>query len=140
MGLSYFWFVAAAIIAAMDLYFGNILLLVISGAAFITAILSFFLPSVYFQVAIFAVISLLVMIFIAALNRYRRTVDNYSESLRRHVGRSVTVHEWRSNRFATVQYDGRLWEAEIAFNNGDSLRAGKYRIWKILPNRLVLIK
>ncbi len=138
MGLSYFWFVAAAIIGAMDLYFGNILLLVISGAAFITAILSFFLPSVYFQVAIFAVISLLVMIFIAALNRYRRTVDNYSESLRRHVGRSV--HEWRSNRFATVQYDGRLWEAEIAFNNGDSLRAGKYRIWKILPNRLVLIK
>jgi len=131
MGLSYFWFVAAAIIGAMDLYFGNILLLVISGAAFIT---------VYFQVAIFAVISLLVMIFIAALNRYRRTVDNYSESLRRHVGRSVTVHEWRSNRFATVQYDGRLWEAEIAFNNGDSLRAGKYRIWKILPNRLVLIK
>lgn len=140
MGLSYFWFVAAAIIGAMDLYFGNILLLVISGAAFITAILSFFLPSVYFQVAIFAVISLLVMIFIAALNRYRRTVDNYSESLRCHVGRSVTVHEWRSNRFATVQYDGRLWEAEIAFNNGDSLRAGKYRIWKILPNRLVLIK
>lgn len=140
MGLSYFWFVAAAIIGAMDLYFGNILLLVISGAAFITAILSFFLPSVYFQVAIFAVISLLVMIFIAALNRYRRTVDNYSESLRRHVGRSVTVHEWRSNRFATVQYDGRLWEAEIAFNNGDSLRAGKYRIWNILPNRLVLIK
>lgn len=140
MGLSYFWFVAAAIIGAMDLYFGNILLLVISGAAFITAILSFFLPSVYFQVAIFAVISLLVMIFIAALNRYRRTVDNYSESLRRHVGRSVTVHEWRSNRFATVQYDGRLWEAEIAFNNGDSLRAGKNRIWKILPNRLVLIK
>lgn len=140
MGLSYFWFVAAAIIGAMDLYFGNILLLVISGAAFITAILSFFLPSVYFQVAIFAVISLLVMIFIAALNRYRRTVDNYSEPLRRHVGRSVTVHEWRSNRFATVQYDGRLWEAEIAFNNGDSLRAGKYRIWKILPNRLVLIK
>ena len=140
MGLSYFWFVAAAIIGAMDLYFGNILLLVISGAAFITAILSFFLPSVYFQVAIFAVISLLVMIFIAALNRYRRTVDNYSGSLRRHVGRSVTVHEWRSNRFATVQYDGRLWKAEIAFNNGDSLRAGKYRIWKILPNRLVLIK
>lgn len=30
MGLSYFWFVAAAIIGAMDLYFGNILLLVIS--------------------------------------------------------------------------------------------------------------
>lgn len=138
MGLSYFWFIAAAIIGAMDLYFGNILLLVISGAAFTTAILSFFLPSV--QVAIFTVISLLVMMFIAVLNRYRRNVDNYSESLRRHVGRSVTVHEWRSNRFATVQYNGRLWEAEIAFNNGDSLRAGKYRIWKILPNRLVLIK
>lgn len=140
MGLSYFWFISAAILGAMDLYFGNALLLVISGAAFVTAILSFFFPSVYFQVSIFAVISLVVMLFLLTLQRYRLSVDSYSDSLRRHVGRSVTVHEWRHNRFATVQYDGKVWEAEIAFNNGDPLRAGKYKIWKILPNRLVLIR
>ena len=34
MGLSYFWFIAAAVIGAMDLYFGNFFLLVISAAAF----------------------------------------------------------------------------------------------------------
>ena len=58
MGLSYFWFIAAAVIGAMDLYFGNAFLLVISAAAFTTALFSFFLSSVYLQVAIFTVISL----------------------------------------------------------------------------------
>ena len=43
MGLSYFWFIAAAVIGAMDLYFGNFFLLVISAAAFTTALFSFFL-------------------------------------------------------------------------------------------------
>ena len=43
MGLSYFWFIAAAVIGAMDLYFGNFFLLVISAAAFTTA-LFFLLP------------------------------------------------------------------------------------------------
>lgn len=38
MGLSYFWFIAAAVIGAMDLYFGNFFLLVISAAAFTTAL------------------------------------------------------------------------------------------------------
>ena len=45
MGLSYFWFIAAAVIGAMDLYFGNFFLLVISAAAFTTALFSFFLTS-----------------------------------------------------------------------------------------------
>ena len=120
MGLSYFWFIAAAVIGAMDLYFGNFFLLVISAAAFTTALFSFFLSSVYLQVAM-------------------REVDFYSEILRRHIGKTVTVHEWRHNRYATVQYNGRVWEAEIAFNAGGNLRAGKYKIWKMLSNRLVLI-
>ena len=34
MGLSYFWFIAAAVIGAMDLYFGNAFLLVISVCRF----------------------------------------------------------------------------------------------------------
>ena len=64
MGLSYFWFIAAAVIGAMDLYFGNAFLLVISAAAFTTALFSFFLSSVYLQVAIFTVISLLVISYL----------------------------------------------------------------------------
>ena len=66
MGLSYFWFIAAAVIGAMDLYFGNFFLLVISAAAFTTALFSFFLSSVYLQVAIFTVISLLVISYFDA--------------------------------------------------------------------------
>ena len=139
MGLSYFWFIAAAVIGAMDLYFGNFFLLVISAAAFTTALFSFFLSSVYLQVAIFTVISLLVISYLMLLQRHLREVDFYSEILRRPIGKTVTVHEWRHNRYATVQYNGRVWEAEIAFNAGGNLRAGKYKIWKMLSNRLVLI-
>lgn len=100
---------------------------------------SFFLSSVYLQVAIFTVISLLVISYLMLLQRHLREVDFYSEILRRHIGKTVTVHEWRHNRYATVQYNGRVWEAEIAFNAGGNLRAGKYKIWKMLSNRLVLI-
>ena len=97
MGLSYFWFIAAAVIGAMDLYFGNAFLLVISAAAFTTALFSFFLSSVYLQVAIFTVISLLVISYLMLLQRHLREVDFYSEILRRHIGKTVTVHEWRHN-------------------------------------------
>lgn len=75
MGLSYFWFIAAAVIGAMDLYFGNAFLLVISAAAFTTALFSFFLSSVYLQVAIFTVISLLVISYLMLLQRHLREVD-----------------------------------------------------------------
>lgn len=139
MGLSYFWFIAAAVIGAMDLYFGNLFLLVVSGGAFLTALFSFFITSVYLQVAIFSVFSLLVIFYLVTFQRHQREVDFYSEVLRRHVGKTVTVHEWKHNRFAKVQYNGRVWDAEIAFCAGGNLRAGKYKIWKILPNRLVLI-
>lgn len=77
MGLSYFWFIAAAVIGAMDLYFGNAFLLVISAAAFTTALFSFFLSSVYLQVAIFTVISLLVISYLMLLQRHLREVDFY---------------------------------------------------------------
>ena len=91
MGLSYFWFIAAAVIGAMDLYFGNAFLLVISAAAFTTALFSFFLSSVYLQVAIFTVISLLVISYLMLLQRHLREVDFYSEILRRHIGKTVTA-------------------------------------------------
>ena len=86
MGLSYFWFIAAAVIGAMDLYFGNAFLLVISAAAFTTALFSFFLSSVYLQVAIFTVISLLVISYLMLLQRHLREVDFYSEILQ--IGRA----------------------------------------------------
>ena len=47
---------------------------------------------------------------------------------------------WMDNRFAKVQFDGKVWEAEIAYTSGESLTPGQYKIWKILPNRLVLIR
>lgn len=113
MGLSYFWFIAAAVIGAMDLYFGNFFLLVISAAAFTTALFSFFLSSVYLQVAVFTVISLLVISYLMLLQRHLREVDFYSEILRRHIGKTVTVHEWRHNRYATVQYNGEFGKPRL---------------------------
>lgn len=140
MGLAYFWFVAAAIIGALNLYFGNILLLIVSAACFLTGIFSFFFASIYFQITILSLISLTAMLFVYFLSRYHRNVDSYSQTLRRYVGDTVTVHEWVDNRYAKVQYDGKVWDAEIAFSTSAILSAGKYKIWKVLPNRLVLIR
>lgn len=140
MGLSYFWFITAAIIGAMDLYFGNLLLLVLSVAAFFTALLSFFVSSVYIQVGVFTALSLAVLAFIAKLASHKEKADFYSNSLRRYIGQSVTVHEWRNNRSALVHFNGKVWKAEIAFNPGVVLNAGRYTIWKILPDRLILIR
>ena len=139
MSLLYFWLIVAAAIGAMNLYFGNVLLLVLSVGAFITGICSFFFTSIYFQVTVFAVFSLLIMLFILTLRKHRQNVDSYSEHLRRHVGQTVTVHEWKENRYAKVQYDGKVWDAEIAFSTGKKLNSGKYRIWKMFPNKLILI-
>ena len=132
MGLSYFWFIAAAVVGAMDLYFGNFFLLVISAAAFTTALFSFFLSSVYLQVAIFTVISLLVISYLMLLQRHLREVDFYSEILRRHIGKTVTVHEWRHNRYSSCR---EIQNMENAFEpaSSDSVE-GKIPEGVRLPN------
>ncbi len=138
MGLSYFWFIAAASIGAMDLYFGNLLLLLVSSACFFTGILALFVTGLYFQISVFLALSVFVLAFMAALQYHRQKIDFYSEWLKRNVGQYVTVHEWQGTK-TKVQYDGRIWKAEIAFNPHAKLQAGKYKVWKILNRRLILI-
>lgn len=138
MGLSYFWFVAAAVIGAMDLYFGNLFLLLLSVASFTTGVLAILIKGVYFQISVFLTLSIFTFAFMFALQYHRQKVDFYSEWLKRNVGNDVTVHQWQGSK-AKVQYDGKIWTAEIAFNPQKKLKAGKYKIWKILGRRLILI-
>ena len=102
----------------MDLYFGNAFLLVISAAAFTTALFSFFLSSVYLQVAIFTVISLLVISYLMLLQRHLREVDFYSEILRRHIGKTVTVHEWSTIGTRPSNTTGEFGKPRLLFNAG----------------------
>ena len=128
MSLTFFWFVAAAIIGMLDLYFVNILFLIISASCFIAGFSSLFFTSGLF----FAIL--------LTVNSLDRNEVPASERLKRQIGKKVVVHEWMDNRFAKVQFDGKVWEAEIAYTSGESLTPGQYKIWKILPNRLVLIR
>ena len=138
VGLSYFWFLAAAVIGAMDLYFGNLFLLLLSSACFFTGVLAVLVNGLYFQISVFLTLSVFTFAFMIGLQYHREKVDFYSEWLKRNVGKYVTVHEWNGSK-AKVQYDGRIWTAEIAFNPNQELKAGKYKIWKILGHRLILI-
>ncbi len=63
-----------------------------------------------------------------------------SKYLARYIGKTVIVHEWRDNRCTTVQFDGRLWNAEIASNTDKKLQLGSYKIWKVLPKKLILTR
>lgn len=140
MSLTFFWFVAAAIIGMLDLYFVNILFLIISASCFIAGFSSLFFSSVYVQLGILILSSGLFFAMLLTMNSLDKNEVAVSERLKRQIGKMVVVHEWMDNRFAKVQFDGRVWDAEIAYTSGEFLTPGQYKIWKILPNRLVLIR
>ena len=140
MSLTFFFFFSAAIIGMLDLYFVNILFLIISASCFIAGFSSLFFTSVFVQLAILILSSGLFFAILLTVNSLDRNEVPASERLKRQIGKKVVVHEWMDNRFAKVQFDGKVWEAEIAYTSGESLTPGQYKIWKILPNRLVLIR
>ena len=139
MSLTFFWFVAA-IIGMLDLYFVNILFLIISASCFIAGFSSLFFTSVYVQLAILILSSGLFFALLLTVNSLDRNEVAASDRLKRQIGKKVVVHEWMDNRVAKVQFEGKVWDAEIAYTSGESLTPGPYKIWKILPNRLVLVR
>ena len=139
MSLTFFWFVAA-IIGMLDLYFVNILFLIISASCFIAGFSSLFFTSVYVQLAILILSSGLFFAMLLTVNSLDRNEVAASDRLKRQIGKKVVVHEWMDNRVAKVQFEGKVWDAEIAYTSGVSLTPGPYKIWKILPNRLVLVR
>ncbi len=140
MSLTFFWFVAAAIIGLLDLYFVNIFLLIISVACFISGFASLIFTSIYVQLAILILISGLSFVLLFTVRMLDKNEFPESDRLKKRIGKQVVVHEWIDNRFATVQFEGKIWNAEIAYSRGDLLTPGKYKIWKILPNRLILTR
>ena len=139
MSLTFFWFVAA-IIGMLDLYFVNILFLIISASCFIAGFSSLFFTSVYVQLAILILSSGLFFAMLLTVNSLDRNEVAASDRLKRQIGKKVVVHECMDNRVAKVQFEGKVWDAEIAYTSGESLTPGPYKIWKILPNRLVLVR
>ncbi|MCD8340210.1 MAG: hypothetical protein LUC43_08465 [Burkholderiales bacterium] len=140
MSLNFFWFAVAAIIGALDLYFSNVSFLIVAAACFITGMFSFFIGSVYVQIAILVMFALFMLFVYNNMQGNAQEESLSSDRLKRWVGKPVIVHEWQDNRYATVQFNGKLWKAEIAFNVDSKLPPGTYFIWKVLPNKLVLMQ
>ncbi len=140
MNLDLFWFEVAVICGVLDLYFINIALVIVAAACFLTGLVSFFFSSIYLQIAVLILCAGL-MLFVLKMTM---TVDRYESSqsdyLKRLIGRPVVVHEWRQNRYAEIQLNGKIWKSEIAFNDDSTLRPGTYRIWKVLPSKIILMK
>ncbi len=140
MSLNVFWFAAAVSIVILDLYFTNAPLLVVAVGCFITGIFSFFFASVYLQISVLF-LCLLVMFWIH-VSWHRQSLSETLDSkyLTRYIGKTVIVHEWKDNRCAEVQFDGKLWDAEIAFSADKKPQLGSYQIWKVLPKKLILTR
>ncbi len=140
MSLNVFWFAAAVFIVMLDLYFTNASLLAVAVGCFITGIFSFFFTSVYLQISILFLCLFFMFLIHTSWHKQTRLEALDSKYLTRCIGKSVVVHEWKDNRRAKVQFDGKLWDAEIAVNADIKLQPGSYKIWKVFPKKLILTR
>ena len=135
MSLTFFWFVAA-IIGMLDLYFVNILFLIISASCFIAGFSSLFFTSVYVQLAILILSSGLFFAMLLTVNSLDRNEVAASDRLKRQIGKKVVVHEWMDNRVAKVQFEGKSGMQKLHIPQGSLLLPVHTRFGKYCPTDL----
>jgi hypothetical protein len=68
----------------------------------------------------------------------RVTEDVTSAALQNVLGRSVTVHFWHEAA-TQVQLNGRVWNARYVENNPAKLVPGRFKVWKLVDDTLILM-
>ncbi|CAM4002213.1 NfeD family protein [Alicyclobacillus pomorum] len=116
------WLIAAFVIGIVEVMTFTFVLLWIAIGAFLTALLTPFIPSAWVQMLIFAVVSVVLLVVTRPLVRkwkQRRIIPSRMESM---VGqRGVVIAEAKPGAFATVRVQGDLWSARSEY----ALRAGQ---------------
>ena len=101
------WLIAAFVIGTVEVMTFTFVLLWIAIGAFLTALLTPFIPSVWVQMLIFATVSVVLLVVTRPLVRkwkQRRSLPSRMESM---VGqRGVVVTEAKPGAFATVRVQG----------------------------------
>lgn len=119
------WFVAAAVLAALELAVGEMTLLMIAAGALVTAGFSLFDAPLTAEVAVFAVASAVFWFFLRPY--LRRRMDSplaYDESPRALIGSRAEVVEDITRTGGQVRFDGSLWSAR-SLDPGVEIPAGE---------------
>lgn len=134
-----YWFFIGLVLAILDVIFGNVLLIGLALASIVTGFISLFFGTVFLQVAIFALISVIFLWVMYSITLKKdKEVDRYFV-LKSVMNRPVTVHYW-NGMDTHVQLNGKVWPAEFAESTEEALEPGQYKVWKILDGKLILVK
>lgn len=120
------WTLIGVICLILELTSGDFFIMCFSIGAFITAVVSAFVPSFIGQIIVFAVASLLCLLFVRplALKYFHRKDEDRPSNVDAMVGRKGVVTETiEAGGFGRVKIDGDSWKAcgenDEAIGNGE---------------------
>ena len=109
-----FWTLVGLICLILELTSGDFFIMCFSIGAFVTAVVAAFVPSFTVQIIVFAVASLLCLLFVRplALKYFHRNDPNRPSNVDAMVGRQGFVtEEIPSQGYGRVKIDGDSWKA-----------------------------
>ena len=109
-----FWTLVGLICLILELTSGDFFIMCFSIGAFVTAVVAAFVPSFTVQIIVFAVASLLCLLFVRpiALKYFHRKDPNRPSNVDAMVGRQGFVtEEIPSQGYGRVKIDGDSWKA-----------------------------
>lgn len=109
------WTLVGIICLILELTSGDFFIMCFSIGAFVTAIVAAFVPSFTVQVIVFAVASLLCLLFVRplALKYFHRNDSNRPSNVDAMVGRKgVVTNSIEAGGFGRVKIDGDSWKAQ----------------------------
>ncbi|MBQ8829818.1 MAG: hypothetical protein IJ022_07000 [Burkholderiaceae bacterium] len=139
ISMPFFWFVLSVSAVLLNFVFRSMLLIGVSVACAVAGIIACIFPVLQLQLAVFIIVSLMILVFYGQLTFNRQSEEERACVLDRVIGKTVTVHYWREGH-SEVQLNGRVWPAEFVEFSSTNLKPGKYWVWKIIDGRLILTK
>lgn len=132
------WLIVGVVLAGADMLLGTVYLLVLAVAAFATAILTFLGLPVIWEIAAFAMLSVVGCLFLSFSRKKNKNIQIQSATNLQNIdiGREVSVKDIKENGHATVFYRGTVWEAAPA--KGYILSRGTWIISGLHDNLLIL--
>lgn len=130
------WFVAALVMAGVEMFVGTIYLIAVAIGAAAGGAVSFFGGSLAVQFAVCAVVIVVLSVLIRRMRAARTGNADSADRLQRiDEGNLVRVESVGSDGLAVVQYRGAPW---IARPGGEALRPGFWTIERVDGVQLVL--
>lgn len=137
-----YWFVAAGVLVAVEIFTGTFYLLMLAlgmGAGGLVALAG---PGVAFQFIAAGIVGASATLLLnksrfGAKNRRHPSLD---PNVNLDIGKTLTVTEWQSvtdaPSQARVSYRGAMWDVELG--SGGQPKAGRFVIREVRANRLIV--